>query len=108
MKSCARQAGTHTDTSGCRLRKAATVSARSQHRIDAVHGAPGGRLELADEDPNDSGRILDVYLNESYPKYGEGNTDYNREHTCRAVATSSDRGETFSKVSYDVAVAFLA
>ncbi len=38
-------------------------------------------LELADEDPNDSGRILDVYLNASYPKYGEGNTDYNREHT---------------------------
>ncbi len=37
-------------------------------------------LELADEDPNDSGRILDVYLNESYPKYGAGNTDYNREH----------------------------
>ena len=38
-------------------------------------------LELADEDPNDSGRILDVYLNASYPKYGEGNIDYNREHT---------------------------
>ena len=38
-------------------------------------------LELADEDPNDSGRILDVYLNASYPKYGEGNLDYNREHT---------------------------
>jgi len=37
-------------------------------------------LEVADEDPNDSGRILDVYLNESYPKYGAGNTDYNREH----------------------------
>ena len=38
-------------------------------------------LELADQDPNDAGRILDVYLNASYPKYGEGNTDYNREHT---------------------------
>ncbi|MFH1843323.1 MAG: endonuclease [bacterium] len=38
-------------------------------------------LEAADEDPNDSGRILDVYLNASYPKYGEGNIDYNREHT---------------------------
>jgi len=33
-------------------------------------------LELADQDPNDSGRILDLYMNESYPKYGEGNTDY--------------------------------
>lgn len=38
-------------------------------------------LEAADEDPNDSSRILDVYLNASYTKYGEGNTDYNREHT---------------------------
>ncbi|MEN8006038.1 MAG: PKD domain-containing protein [Candidatus Krumholzibacteriota bacterium] len=38
-------------------------------------------LELADEDPNDSGRILDLYMNESYPKYGAGNNDYNREHT---------------------------
>jgi sialidase-1 len=27
--------------------------------------------------------------------------NYNREHTCRAIATSSDLGETFSKVSYD-------
>ena len=27
--------------------------------------------------------------------------NYNREHTCRAIATSSDQGETFSKVSYD-------
>jgi len=38
-------------------------------------------LELADQDPNDSNRILDVYLNASYPKYGAGNNDYNREHT---------------------------
>ncbi len=38
-------------------------------------------LELADQDPNDSSRILDVYLNASYPKYGAGNLDYNREHT---------------------------
>ncbi|MFH2051585.1 MAG: endonuclease [bacterium] len=38
-------------------------------------------LELADEDPNDSGRILDIYLNASYVKYGEGNLDYNREHS---------------------------
>ena len=37
-------------------------------------------LEAADEDPADSGRILDLYMNASYPKYGEGNTDYNREH----------------------------
>jgi endonuclease I len=38
-------------------------------------------LELADQDPNNSTRILDVYKNESYQKYGAGNNDYNREHT---------------------------
>ena len=27
--------------------------------------------------------------------------NYNREHTCRAIATSSDWGQTFSQVSYD-------
>lgn len=43
-------------------------------------------LEIADEDPNDSGRILDVYRNRSYAKVndragtGSGIT-YNREHT---------------------------
>ena len=38
-------------------------------------------LEFADEDPLDAGRILDVYKNASYQKYGAGNTEYNREHT---------------------------
>ena len=38
-------------------------------------------LELADEDPYDSGRILDLYRNRVYPKYGTGNNYYNREHT---------------------------
>jgi endonuclease I len=43
-------------------------------------------LEIADEDPNDSGRILDVYRNRSYARgddragTGSGLT-YNREHT---------------------------
>ncbi len=35
-------------------------------------------LELADEDPNDSSRIVDVYKNASYAK---GDSSYNREHT---------------------------
>jgi endonuclease I len=38
-------------------------------------------LEIADEDPNNSGRVLDIYRNESYVKHGAGNNDYNREHT---------------------------
>ncbi len=37
-------------------------------------------VEAADTDPADSGRVLDVYLNASFQKYGEGNLDYNREH----------------------------
>lgn len=37
-------------------------------------------LEAAQEDPASSARILDLYRNASYPKYGAGNTDYNREH----------------------------
>ncbi|MCZ6655107.1 MAG: endonuclease, partial [Planctomycetota bacterium] len=38
-------------------------------------------LNLADEDPNDAGNILDVYRNASYPKISGGTRDYNREHT---------------------------
>ncbi len=38
-------------------------------------------LELADEDPLNSGRIIDVYKNTSYIKYGAGNSEYDREHT---------------------------
>ena len=38
-------------------------------------------LEFADQDPTNPGRILDVYRNASYQKYGGGNTEYNREHT---------------------------
>jgi len=37
--------------------------------------------ESACEDPNNTGRVLDIYLNAIYPKYGGGNTDYNREHS---------------------------
>jgi endonuclease I len=38
-------------------------------------------LEIADEDPANPSRILDIYRNASYAKAGGGNTDYNREHT---------------------------
>lgn len=38
-------------------------------------------LDLADEDPGNSGNIIDVYRNSSYPKAGGGNGNYNREHT---------------------------
>ncbi len=51
-------------------------------------------LELADQDPNDAGRILDVYLNASYQKWGAGNTDYNREHTWPKSFGFPDDGST--------------
>jgi endonuclease I len=38
-------------------------------------------LKLAEQDPADSGRIVDVYRNASYIKHPGGNSDYDREHT---------------------------
>ena len=38
-------------------------------------------LDNADQDPDNSSNILDVYKNESYTKEGGGNSNYNREHT---------------------------
>ena len=38
-------------------------------------------LNQADQDPGDSSRILDVYMNASYPAVAGGNDNYNREHT---------------------------
>ncbi len=37
-------------------------------------------LDAADEDPNNSSNILDLYKNASYTKEGGGNSNYNREH----------------------------
>lgn len=38
-------------------------------------------LEEADEDPNNSSNVLDVYKNASYTKEGGGNSNYQREHS---------------------------
>jgi len=38
-------------------------------------------LEMADQDPNNSGNIIDIYRNASHPKQGGGNSFYNREHS---------------------------
>ncbi|REN03150.1 ribonuclease, partial [Mycobacterium tuberculosis] len=58
-------------------------------------------LEIADEDPNNSGKILDAYRNRSYTKVsgragtGSGLT-YNREHTwpnsLGFASTTGDKG----------------
>ena len=38
-------------------------------------------LELAQEDPSQPDRIIDVYRNASFPKMGGGVGPYNREHS---------------------------
>jgi endonuclease I len=38
-------------------------------------------LELAQQDPNDANRVLDVYRNTSYAKVSGGNSNYDREHS---------------------------
>lgn len=38
-------------------------------------------INLADEDPNDTGRIIDIYKNASYTKIPGGVGAYNREHS---------------------------
>ena len=38
-------------------------------------------LEAADQDPADSTRVIDLYRNASYRKFGAGNNYYQREHT---------------------------
>lgn len=51
-------------------------------------------LELADQDPLNSGRIIDVYKNTSYIKYGAGNAEYDREHTWPKSFGFPDDGST--------------
>lgn len=38
-------------------------------------------VDEADEDPNNSSNVLDIYKNASYTKEGGGNSNYNREHS---------------------------
>ncbi len=38
-------------------------------------------MELADQNPDDSNAVIDVYKNASYQKVGGGNSNYNREHS---------------------------
>ena len=54
------------------------------HVAFSYSGATGSTwtiLNLADEDPVDTGKILDVYKNASYTKYTSGDSTHNREHT---------------------------
>ncbi len=38
-------------------------------------------LEIAEEDPDTSSNVIDVYRNATFPKAGGGNDNYDREHT---------------------------
>ncbi|MCA8968592.1 MAG: endonuclease [Planctomycetes bacterium] len=66
-------------SSPARLR--ATLHARIQNHSRVAWNGTWAVLERADEDPQNSSRILDIYRNASYPKFGSGNSYYNREHS---------------------------
>ncbi len=51
-------------------------------------------LEDADQDPNNAGNILDVYLNASYAKVGGGTGPYNREHSWPSSYGFTNDGST--------------
>ena len=51
-------------------------------------------LEQADEDPYNSGRVLDLYRNRVFTKVGGGNTSYNREHSWPNSYGFSSSGDT--------------
>jgi endonuclease I len=52
-------------------------------------------LEYSDEDPFDSGRILDIYQNRTFIKYGAGNTEYDREHVWPKSYGFPDEGGSY-------------
>ena len=51
-------------------------------------------LEDADEDPYDSSRIVDLYRNRVFTKFGGGNGPYNREHSWPNSYGFSSDGDT--------------
>jgi endonuclease I len=58
-------------------------------------------LELADEDPNDSSRILTIYQNSTFAKVGGGNSNYNREHTWPRSYGLGQTGTQFNTAATD-------
>lgn len=79
-------------SSAARLR--ATLHARIDDHRRVPWSGTWAVLESADQDPQNASRVRDVYKNASYPKYGRGNNDYNREHTwpkSLGYASSSSR-----------------
>lgn len=58
-------------------------------------------LDMADEDPNNSSMVLDVYRNTSYAKAGGGNSNYNREHTWPRSLGLGDTGTTLNSTATD-------
>lgn len=75
----------HVDTSSAdRLRATVHAVIRAGHvKIPYTSAATDtwNVLEAADQDPADSTRVLDLYRNASFPKFGAGNNYYQREHT---------------------------
>ena len=65
-------------------------------------------LELADEDPVDSGRIITLYRNSSLQKWSGGTSQYNREHTWPRSYGISENGPELNYPFTDMHHLFLA
>lgn len=80
------------DASSCQALRASLHALIDDHTVFPYTGSPTDvwtMLEAADQDPNDPGRVLDVYFNKSFAKVSDRDTGtnvpqgarYNREHT---------------------------
>ena len=65
-------------------------------------------LEMADEDPDNSGRIITIYRNASFAKQGGGNAFYNREHSWPRSYGFPDNDENLNYPFTDMHHLFLA
>ena len=54
---------------------------RIKDHVSIFYGDTYTVMNKADEDPDDTTKVWDVYKNETYPKQTSGAANYNREHT---------------------------
>ena len=73
-----------------------TLHARIQDHRRVSWSGTWAVLDRADADPSNSGRILDVYRNASYPAAGRGNANYDREHAWpKSLGFASSTGSNY-------------
>jgi len=73
-----------------------TLHARIENHRRVSWSGTWAALDRADADPNNAGRILDVYRNASYPAAGRGNANYDREHAWpKSLGFASSTGSNY-------------